>query len=226
LEITNNKFLRRVTLVTSNLFSAGVEIRIRARLPGTPKSARERARLQPLLMAIPIRHSDPTHVTAGARTFFVTSSILGKRSLLQSHRSAGLFVSVLYDYRAQRKFRLHEFVVMPDHFHVLLSVESNLTIERAVQFIKGGFAFRAGRELGFSAPVWQKGFSEVRILDAEAFERVSEYIRGNPVARHLVADAADYPYSSAQEGFQLDPAPQGLKPISRGALGGMAKAMP
>src|SRR5713226_284703 len=107
-------------------------------------------------MAIPLRHSNPLHVIAGARTFFVTSSISGKRNLLQSDRSAGLFIRVLYDYRTQRKFRLHEFVVMPDHFHALLTVECDMSIERALQFIKGGFAFRAGRELGFSAPVWQK----------------------------------------------------------------------
>jgi putative transposase len=65
-----------------------------------------------------------------------------------------------------------------------------MTVDRAVQFIKGGFAYRAGGELGFNAPVWQKGFSEVRILDAEAFLRATDYIRNNPVARHLVDEAA------------------------------------
>jgi len=164
-------------------------------------------------MAIPIRNADPERVTAGARTFLVTSSIAGKKNLLQSDRSAGLFVRMLYDYRAQRKFRLHEFVVMPDHFHALLTVESDSTIERAVQFIKGGFAFRAGKELGFRAPVWQKGFSEVRISESGAFLRTAEYIRNNPVARHLVEDPVRYPYSSAYPGFELDPVPQGLKPI-------------
>jgi putative transposase len=169
-------------------------------------------------MSIPIRHSDPERTIAGARTFFVTSSISDKRNLLQSDRSAGLFIRVLYDYRAQRKFRLHEFVVMPNHFHVLLTVESDLTIERAVQFIKGGFAFRAGRDLGFRAPIWQKGFSEVRILDTSSFLQTSEYIRDNPITEQLVAEAAQYPYSSAYPGFELDPAPQGLKPISQVAL--------
>jgi hypothetical protein len=67
-------------------------------------------------MAIPSRYADPLHAVAGARTFFVTSSISGKRNLLQSDRSAGLLVRVLYDYRAQGKFRLHEFVVMPTIF--------------------------------------------------------------------------------------------------------------
>jgi len=164
-------------------------------------------------MAIPIRNADPRGVTAGARTFFVTSSIAGKRNLLQSDRSAGLFIRVLYDYREQRKFRLHEFVVMPDHFHALLTVGSDLTIERAVQFIKGGFAFRAGKELGFRAPIWQKGFSEIRILESDVFLRTAEYIRDNPGAQHLVEDPVRYPYSSAYPGFELDPAPQGLKPI-------------
>jgi len=177
-------------------------------------------------MAIPIRHSDASRVVAGARAFFVTSSIAEKRNLLQSNRSAGLFIRVLYDYRAQGKFRLHEFVVMPDHFHLLLTVDSRMTIERAVQYIKGGFAFRAGRELGFRTPVWQKGFSEVRVLDAKAYLGIAEYIRNNPVRRGLVLEAAASPHSSAHGGFELDPAPQGLKPVGFGIASGMAKAMP
>jgi putative transposase len=177
-------------------------------------------------MAIPSRHADPLNAVAGARTFFVASAIVGKRNLLQSDRSAGLLVRVLYDYRKQKKFRLHEFVVMPDHFHVLITVESETTVERAVQFIKGGFAFRAGRELGFTAPVWQKGFSEVRVVNSGAYLHTSQYIRNNPVARHLAAEAAQFPYSSAHPGFELDPAPQGLKPVLAPILIGTAKAMP
>ena len=177
-------------------------------------------------MSIPTRHSDAFSVLAGARTFFVTSSIAEKRNLLQSDRSAGLFIRVLYEYRAQRKFRLHEFVVMPDHFHLLLTVGADISIEKAVQFVKGGFAFRAGRELSFRAPVWQKGFSEVRVLDTEAYSGIAEYIRNNPLKRGLVSKASEFPHSSAHAGFELDPAPQGLKPCSFGIAGGMAKALP
>lgn len=177
-------------------------------------------------MSIPVRHSSAANVVAGERTFFVTSSIAQKRGLLQSDRSAQLFEEVLYDYRRQGKFRLHEFVVMPDHFHMLLTVDASLTVERAVQFIKGGFAFQAGRELGFRAPVWQKGFSEVRVRDWQAFDEFRKYIRNNPVARHLVVEAAEFPHSSAHPGFELDPAPQGLKPISSPNRDGIAKAMP
>jgi REP element-mobilizing transposase RayT len=108
-------------------------------------------------MSIPSRNATPSRVVASERTFFVTSSTWGKRALLQSDRSARLLINVLYHYRKEGKYLLHEFVIMPDHFHVVITVGAEMTVEKAVQFIKGGFAFRAGRELGFHAPVWQKG---------------------------------------------------------------------
>lgn len=148
-------------------------------------------------MSIPDRHASPENVAAGARTFFVTSSTWGRRHLLQSERSAPLFIRVLYEYRAQRRYRLHEFVVMPDHFHLLITTGADTTIERAVQFVKGGFAFRAGRELGMRAPVWQKGFSDARISDAVALARARDYIHRNPVVRALATSPEAYPYSSA-----------------------------
>jgi putative transposase len=166
------------------------------------------------------------HVIAGERTFFVTSSTWGKCGLLQSARAVGLFIEVLYHYREQRKYFFHEFVVMPDHFHLLITLGSEMTVEKAVQLIKGGFAFRAGRELGFRAPVWQKGFSEIRVHEREAFLGMREYIHANPVKRFLVKAATDYPYSSAHSGFEVDAPPQRLKALPGCVAFGIAKAMP
>jgi len=177
-------------------------------------------------MSTPTRHSDPSSIVAGDRTFYVTSSILGKRSLLQSDRAAELFIDVLYHYRQEKKYQLHEFVVMPDHFHLLITVNCTLAIEKALQLIKGGFAFRAGKELGFHAPVWQKGFSEIRITDAAAYLRTCEYIHMNPVKQGLAAQPSDYAHSSANAGFELDAPAQRLKPVSEGCGFGIAKAMP
>jgi hypothetical protein len=53
-------------------------------------------------MSIPIRNAERSHVVAGERTFFVTSSTWGKTGLLQSARSARLLINVLYHYRAGR----------------------------------------------------------------------------------------------------------------------------
>ena len=101
---------------------------------------------------------------------------------------------------------------MPDHFHVLLTVDVDMTIEKAVQFIKGGFSFRVGKELGIKGPFWQKGFSEIRVFDSDAFQNQSQYIRNNPVEAHLARTAEEYPYSSVRV-IDLDPMPERLKPI-------------
>ncbi len=162
-------------------------------------------------MAIPLRHASALNIVANDRTFFVTSSTWGKRNL-QSSRMAELFIEVLYNYREQHKFLLHDFVVMPDHFHILLTVQQDMSIERAVQLIKGGFAFCATHKLGLSAPIWQKGFSEVRVLDFDALLEIRRYIRSNPVAKQLAQEASAYPCSSANSKYQLDPEPQRLKP--------------
>jgi putative transposase len=177
-------------------------------------------------MSIPIRNAGACRIVASQRTFFVTSSVWNKQALLQSDRSARLLIDVLYHYREGGKYLLHEFVIMPDHFHVLITVGVEMTVEKAVQFIKGGFAFRAGRELGFRSPVWQKGFSEVRVTSAEAVPGIRAYIQSNPVKRFLAQAPPDYQYSSAHPGYELDALPQRLKPRLESLASGIAKAMP
>jgi putative transposase len=106
-------------------------------------------------MTIPLRG------TTGDGTYFITASTLQKKALLQSDRMASLFVKTLLEYRNQRKYELHEFVVMPDHFHLLITPV--ITLEKAVQFIKGGFSFRAGKALGFRGGIWQTSFYDRRV---------------------------------------------------------------
>ena len=118
-------------------------------------------------------------------------------------------IDTLYHYRGTA-YLLHEFVIMPDHIHVLLTPKTSL--EKAVQFIKGGFSYRAKQELGSNMEVWQKGFSDHRIRDAGDYLQHVSYIRENPVRKHLCERAEEFSYSSAYPGFDSDPVPQGLKP--------------
>ena len=57
-----------------------------------------------------------------------------------------------------------------------------------------------------------KRYIEHRIRDLTDFINHVEYVRGNPVEAGLVGAPADYPYSSAYPGFDLDPIPLELKP--------------
>jgi len=94
----------------------------------------------------------PRRGNTGSSCYFITASTFQKRNILQSDRMARLFVDVLLHYRQQEKYLLHEFVVMPDHFHLLITPVQAL--ERSMQFIKGGFSFRAKKELHFEHEIW------------------------------------------------------------------------
>ena len=153
----------------------------------------------------------------------ITSATWERRSLFSKEPWARLLIDTIYHYR-RPAYLLHEFVIMPDHIHVLLSPKTSL--EKAVQFIKGGFSFRAKKGLGSNMEVWQKGFSDHRIRDAEDYLRHVSYVRENPVRKHLCECTEEFAYSSAHSGFELDPVPQRLKPAELKKPSGAAEAAP
>lgn len=91
-------------------------------------------------------------------TYLVTTVTAGRRRIFQRTSNAELMVETLFRYRDHGRFLLHGYVVMPEHFHVLLTPTEDLSLERCVQFIKGGFS-QAVRS-SFPGEVWQRGFNE------------------------------------------------------------------
>jgi len=153
------------------------------------------------------------------RTFFVTSVTWQRLPIFRVEARGRLLIEVLLGYRDQGRYLVHEFVVMPDHIHLLLTPSGEVSLEKAVQFIKGGYSHRLRRVEKIQ--VWQESFTNHRIRDAEDYERHCEYVRLNPVRAGLVQGAASYPFSSAGAGVRLDAMPRGLKPgFFSGALRG------
>ena len=164
------------------------------------------------------------HATNNAQTYFVTSDTWERRALFHAEPWARLFFKALLSHRGEA-YLLHEFVLMPDHFHLLITPSTSL--ERAVQLIKGGFSHHVKKELGSNAEIWRRGFADQRIRNYEDYDKHLHYIHLNPVKKHLCINVGEYPYSSAYPGWKLDPIPRGLKPTEvSGTARGTAEAMP
>jgi putative transposase len=174
-------------------------------------------------MAVPSRKSDAREIPHYRRTFFVTTKMSMGRQLLQSDRFAELLIDVLRACVKAGRFEVHDFVIMPDHMHLLLSVSEGLSVEKALQFIKGGFSYRVKKELGYNGEVWQRGFSEVRVVGQNSFEQHRKYIAENPVRARLVGDGEDFAWCF--ETLRKRKA-QGLKPGSIEGVFGTTKVMP
>jgi putative transposase len=136
----------------------------------------------------------------------VTAVTAQRRRLFQVTATAELLEQTILDYRNQGRFLLHAFVIMPDHFHALITPAPDVSLEKAMQFIKGGFSFRLKSKLD----VWMRSFNESQVMDKEKFSNCVRYIEENPVRRGLVSTPQAHPFSSATRG-RLDPMPLHLK---------------
>jgi putative transposase len=163
------------------------------------------------VMARPVRHSLSEQIPSHKRTFFATTRTSLSRRVFQSELNALLLVDILRSCVAAKEFLLHDFVIMPDHVHLLLTVDGKTTIERAMQLIKGRFSYRIKKETGYLGEVWQGGYSEVRVEDQESYSKHVEYIAQNPVKAGLVDSPEQYPFCFSSLAKKKA---QGLKPSS------------
>ena len=124
-----------------------------------------------------------------------------RRTIFTRTANADLMQATLFRHRAQQRYQLHAFAIMPDHIYVLITPSPEYALPRCIQFIKGSFS-HAVREQ-YRGEVWHPGHYEHRIRDTEDFINQREYIAQNPTRRHL----ENYPHIHSQWPDQIDPMP-------------------
>jgi putative transposase len=161
--------------------------------------------------------STPKHRTAVGSSYFVTTKCWQGRHVFQVPQIAEILVQTMLHYRDRNAYSLHEFVVMPDHIHLLLTPSATTSLEKAVQLVKGGSAHEIHKQCAQGMKIWQEGFYDWTIRNANDWQTKVAYIRMNPVRAKLAAGSEDWLYSSANQRFQLDPVPARYTPSASGA---------
>ena len=136
------------------------------------------------------------HRVRQAGVYFVTTDTGQRRALFGKASAAEIVVSQILPCRERGFYKLHAFVLMPDHLHVLLTP--------AMQMIKGGLSFRIKKELLYQFPIWHEGFHDRWMRDEGEYQGRLRYILQNPVAARLVSEPAEYPCSSAAGQWRMD----------------------
>jgi putative transposase len=94
------------------------------------------------------------------------------------------------------RFVLHEYVVMPNHVHLLISPK--IDVSRITQGIKGATARFANLQLGRTgAAFWQDETFDRFCRSPEECQRIRGYIARNPVRAGLAKAMGEWPWSSA-----------------------------
>lgn len=137
--------------------------------------------------------------------------------MFQVPENAEILIESLFHYRDRKDYLLHEFVVMPDHLHLLLTPSATTSLEKAIQLIKGGGSHQIRKARNQKTEIWQVGFHDWTIRDWNEWQTKVEYIHTNPVRAKLVQKPEDWPYSSASGKFTVDPIPDKFLKLSSGA---------
>jgi len=92
------------------------------------------------------------------------------------------------------------YVLMPDHFHVLL-VQSSA--DPLIPLLMKGFKQFTSRQCKPrnypNEPLWHYRYDDVPVPGSRAAQTKLEYMHNNPVKRELVTKPENYLWSSAQE---------------------------
>ena len=139
-----------------------------------------------------------------AGVYFVTTDTWQKQPLFINTGLANIVVEQIVSCRDRGFYKLHAFVLMPDHLHVLLTPEETTTVEKAMQMIKGGSAHRIGLERPNKFPIWHAGFHDRWMRDAEEYRGSKRCIEQYPVEAKLVERPGDHVFSSASGKYVLD----------------------
>ncbi len=118
------------------------------------------------------------------------------RCWLSDPRIAELVQTSLLFFDCER-YRLIEWVIMPNHVHAILELLGDWRLKRVLYSLKSFTAKEALKILRESPPFWQPESFDRFVRDERHFQNAVEYVRNNPVAAGLAETPEDWPYSSA-----------------------------
>ena len=157
------------------------------------------------------------HRTAPGCTYFVTTKTWQNHAVFQVPENAEILIGCLIHYRDQGSYLLHEFVVMPNHLHLILTPSDTTTLEKAMILIKGGSSHHIHQQRTKRMQIWHSGFHEQSVRDQRDYENKVAYVHQNPVRARLVDRPEDWDYSSATKKYRMDSVPERLKAFASGA---------
>ena len=92
----------------------------------------------------------------------------------------------------QDTIELHHYVVLSNHFHLLLSAKSTPELAEFMCFFKGNLARELARVHDWHGTLWQKRYSSEEILDETGLTEIFKYITQNSVKEGLVDHPKDW----------------------------------
>lgn len=136
-------------------------------------------------------------VSLAGQLYLVTSATHGRQPLFSDWRTASVASRALTDQILWRASRPLCWVLMPDHWHVLVELADGDSLPGLMRRLKSASALRLRSQAGLGARVWAKSFHDHALRREEDIAATARYIVANPVRAGLCRSVRDYPYWDA-----------------------------
>jgi len=130
------------------------------------------------------------------RAYSLTKCTAPEVSLTYDPQIANLLIETFFWMDSQKRFSLGAFVIMPDHYHIVIILNAQNTLSAEMKSM-GSFTSREiNKALGRTGQLWKKGYYDRAIRKTEDIKEIFDYIHNNPVRKGLVDHPDKWPYSS------------------------------
>lgn len=136
--------------------------------------------------------------------YFITVHASGKEKLFRDKKDLEWFFNILKERKQKYHYRIYGFVLMPDHYHLIVETDMAANISKVMQALNTSYSLyfnhrhhRAGHLIA--------GRYESRLLEKDKrLLELTRYIHLNPIRKGLVKLPQDYAGSSYREYLGLD----------------------
>lgn len=142
-------------------------------------------------------------------TYFITQVTYQRQPWLCDNLARYALRKAIIQVRQKHPFKIDAFVLLPNHFHCLLTLPPNepdlsIRIRLIKTYVTRYYGHRLSRQLNRSQSrrkrkerdLWQRRFWEHLIRDETDFSKHCDYIHHNPVHHCLCSAPVDWQFSS------------------------------
>ena len=126
------------------------------------------------------------------RIYLLTTNTIGREPVFSDFALGRLVVAQFRAAEHRGCASSLAWVVMPDHFHWLVELQSG-SLSELMQRTKSLSTKAVCRYAGREAKLWQKGFHDRALRQQEDLIKLARYVVANPLRARLVDKLGDYP---------------------------------
>ncbi|KPL02186.1 MAG: hypothetical protein AMJ90_06540 [candidate division Zixibacteria bacterium SM23_73_2] len=139
--------------------------------------------------------------------YFITAVTYRRKTLFSNKSNLLIFKETFENVKSLHPFFLQAYVILPDHFHLLIQPSPPTNISKILHSLQRNFTlnFKKVKNIEDSLKLWQHRFWDHIIRNKKDYNKHFDYIHYNPVKHGLVKKPEEWQESSylyyLKEGF-------------------------